>query len=112
LRLDPQIGHMPPFKAYVPEAGTCAQNPLTHRPFLQQTLEVRCPQSMKAKWVRVELRKIENLPGGAQFVDHVGQSPLTVWQSQEEDWGVLHSVPTGVQIQQDGDSNFAEKFID
>ena len=83
---------MPPFKAYVSEAGTCAQNPLTHRPFLPQTLEVRCPQPMKAKWVRVELRKIENLPGGAQFVDHVGQSPLTVWQPQEGEWGVLHSV--------------------
>lgn len=47
---------------------------------------------MKAKWVRVELRKIENLPGGAQFVDHVGQSPLTVWQPQEGEWGILHSV--------------------
>ena len=47
---------------------------------------------MKAKWVRVELRKIEHLPGGAQVVDHVGQSPFTVWQPQEGEWGVLNSV--------------------
>ncbi|KAK7693938.1 hypothetical protein QCA50_003512 [Cerrena zonata] len=42
---------------------------------------------IKAKWVRVELRKVETLPGGGlmnTFFDFVGQSPISVWQSNEE----------------------------
>ena len=51
------------------------------------------PQGVKAKYVRIELRKIETLPGGAQnsFYDFVGQSPIQLWQSSEE-YGMLHSV--------------------
>src|SRR6266702_2711344 len=51
------------------------------------------PQGVKAKYVRVELRKIETLPGGAQnsFYDFVGQSPIHLWQSSEE-YSMLHSV--------------------
>ena len=51
------------------------------------------PQGVKAKYVRVELRKIETLPGGAQnsFYDFVGQSPINLWQSSEE-YSMLHSV--------------------
>ncbi|KAI0093987.1 hypothetical protein BDY19DRAFT_881509, partial [Irpex rosettiformis] len=51
-------------------------------------IEVRVgPTGVKAKWVRVELRKIETLPGGGlanTFFDFVGQSPLNLWQSQGE----------------------------
>ena len=43
-----------------------------------QAIEVRVgPTGVKAKWVRVELRKIETLPGGGlanTFFDFVGQS--------------------------------------
>lgn len=45
------------------------------------------PAGVKAKWVRIELRKIETLPGGGlanTFFDFVGQSPLNLWQSQGE----------------------------
>ncbi|CAL1705518.1 unnamed protein product [Somion occarium] len=45
------------------------------------------PQGVKAKWVRIELRKVETLPGGGltnTFFDFVGQSPIHVWQSGAE----------------------------
>ncbi|TFY78508.1 hypothetical protein EWM64_g5506 [Hericium alpestre] len=51
-------------------------------------IEVRMgPQGVKAKYVRIELRKIETLPGGGtqnSFFDYVGQSPINLWQSSEE----------------------------
>jgi hypothetical protein len=54
----------------------------------RQTIEVRVgPQGCKAKWVRIELKKIETLPGGGQgntFFDFVGPSPVSLWQSSEE----------------------------
>ncbi|KAH7921057.1 hypothetical protein BV22DRAFT_756639 [Leucogyrophana mollusca] len=57
-------------------------------------VEVRVgPQGAKAKWVRVELKKIETLPGGGQtnsYFDFVGSSPVNLWQSSEE-YGMLHS---------------------
>lgn len=58
------------------------------------TLELRVgPQGIKTKWVRIELRKVETLPGGGQvntFYDFVGQSPINLWQSSE-DYGILHT---------------------
>ena len=45
------------------------------------------PQGCKAKWVRIELKKVETLPGGGQgntFSDFVGPSPVNLWQSNEE----------------------------
>ncbi|KAI0077126.1 hypothetical protein K474DRAFT_1596652, partial [Panus rudis PR-1116 ss-1] len=57
-------------------------------------IEVRVgPQGVRAKWVRIELRKVETLPGGGltnTFFDFVGQSPIHVWQSDEE-YSVLNS---------------------
>ncbi|KAF9220194.1 hypothetical protein BS17DRAFT_739755 [Gyrodon lividus] len=57
-------------------------------------VEVRVsPSGAKAKWVRVELKKIETLPGGGQansYFDHVGSSPISLWQSSE-DYSVLQS---------------------
>lgn len=51
-------------------------------------VEVRVgPQGAKAKWVKVELKKIETLPGGGQansYYDHIGSSPIILWQSSEE----------------------------
>ena len=53
-----------------------------------QAIEVRVgPGGVKAKWVRIELRKVETLPGGGlanTFFDFVGQSPVNLWQSGEE----------------------------
>ncbi|KAJ3551184.1 hypothetical protein NM688_g4857 [Phlebia brevispora] len=52
------------------------------------TIELRVPQQgIKAKWVRIELRKVETLPGGGlqnTFFDFVGQSPINLWQSGED----------------------------
>ena len=51
------------------------------------------PQGVKAKYVRVELRKIECLPGlpPNSYYDFVGQSPVNLWQSSEE-YSILYSV--------------------
>ncbi|TFK46684.1 hypothetical protein OE88DRAFT_1739297 [Heliocybe sulcata] len=58
------------------------------------TLELRVgPQGIKAKWVRIELRKVETLPGGgtlSTYYDFVGQSPINLWQSSD-DYGTLHT---------------------
>ncbi|GLB34522.1 hypothetical protein LshimejAT787_0200870 [Lyophyllum shimeji] len=51
-------------------------------------IEVRVgPQGVKAKWVRIELRKVETLPGGGMantFYDFVGPSPVNLWTSSDE----------------------------
>ncbi|KAF9442689.1 hypothetical protein P691DRAFT_779267 [Macrolepiota fuliginosa MF-IS2] len=51
-------------------------------------IEVRAPNSgVKAKWVRIELRKVETLPGGGDsntFYDYVGPSPVTLWNAPDE----------------------------
>ncbi|KAG8886482.1 hypothetical protein FRB97_002993 [Tulasnella sp. 331] len=57
---------------------------------------------VKAKWIKVELRKIETLPGGGQantYVELIGESPLIVWQSREE-WDELmtHDFPFQIRI--------------
>jgi hypothetical protein len=64
---------------------------------LQQTLEVRVgAQGVKAKWVRVELRKVETLPGGGQantFFDFIGPSPINIWAADDrEEWKELQTV--------------------
>jgi hypothetical protein len=59
-----------------------------------QAIEVRLgPQGVKAKYVRVELRKIETIPGlpPNSYYDFVGQSPVNLWRSSEE-YSMLHSV--------------------
>ncbi|KAK0463499.1 uncharacterized protein EV420DRAFT_1638435 [Desarmillaria tabescens] len=56
-------------------------------------IEVRVgPQGVKAKWLRVELRKVEQIPmtGENTFFDYVGPSPVNVWTAPEE-WEVLKS---------------------
>ncbi|KAG6894603.1 hypothetical protein C0992_005419, partial [Termitomyces sp. T32_za158] len=67
------------------------------------TVEVRAgPQGAKTKWVRIELRKVEILPGGGAsntFYDFVGSSPISLWQSSDE-YGVLrsHDFPFSIRI--------------
>ena len=59
-----------------------------------QAIEVRVgQQGVKAKWVRIELRKVETLPGGTPntFTDYVGPSPVNLWQASEE-YAILHTV--------------------
>lgn len=62
-----------------------------------QAIEVRVgPGGVKAKWVRIELRKIETLPGGGlanTFFDFVGQSPINLWQASGE-YNPLQTVST------------------
>ncbi|KAF5390578.1 hypothetical protein D9757_002719 [Collybiopsis confluens] len=64
-------------------------------------IEVRAgAQGVKAKWVRVELRKVETLPGGGlqnTFYDFVGPSPVTLWTASDE-YGVLRSQDFPFQI--------------
>ncbi|CAE6436747.1 unnamed protein product [Rhizoctonia solani] len=59
---------------------------------VQGTLEVR--GTVKAKWVRVELRKIEILPGGGQnntFAETIGERPITLWTAGQDDFAELTS---------------------
>ena len=52
------------------------------------------PQGIKAKWVRIELRKVEIIPGGGEantFYDFVGPSPVNLWSSPDE-YSLLRSV--------------------
>lgn len=60
-----------------------------------QAIEVRVPpQGVKAKWVRIELRKVETLPGGGPantFYDFVGPSPVSLWSTSDE-YSLLRSV--------------------
>lgn len=52
------------------------------------------PAGVKAKWVRIELRKVETLPGGGvanTYFDFVGQSPINLWQASEE-YAMLETV--------------------
>ncbi|KAF9048356.1 hypothetical protein BDZ89DRAFT_1126926 [Hymenopellis radicata] len=55
-------------------------------------VEVRVGQTqgVKAKWLRVELRKVETIPGsgGNVFYDYVGPSPVDVWRAHEE-WEIV-----------------------
>lgn len=52
------------------------------------------PAGVKAKWVRIELRKVETLPGGGPGnanSDFVGPSPVNLWSTADE-YGHLRSV--------------------
>jgi hypothetical protein len=55
---------------------------------LLEAVEIRMGQQpVKAKWVKVELRKIETIPYGSrgeEFVDLVGQNPVAVWEARED----------------------------
>jgi len=72
----------------------------THAPrstvLFKQAIEVRAgQQGVKAKWVRIELRKVEVLPGGGQagtFFDYVGQSPINLWTGPDGEYGILRPV--------------------
>lgn len=54
------------------------------------------PAGVKAKWVRIELRKVETLPGGGAgntYYDYVGPSPVNLWSAADDhDYGHLRSV--------------------
>jgi hypothetical protein len=80
------------FVAVLPDAS-----PLTACP---QAIEVRVgQQGVKAKWVRIELRKVETLPGGTPntFTDYVGPSPVNLWQASEE-YAILHTVGASLKF--------------
>jgi hypothetical protein len=52
------------------------------------------PAGVKAKWVRIELRKVETLPGGGAgntYYDYVGPSPVNLWSTADE-YGHLRTV--------------------
>lgn len=61
----------------------------------RQAIEVRTPSpGVKAQWVRIELRKVETLPGGGDqntFYDYVGPSPVTLWSAPDE-YNILRTV--------------------
>lgn len=67
----------------------------THSLTFPKAVEVRAanPAGVKSKWLRVELRKVETIPGsgGNTFYDYVGPSPVDIWHAKEE-WGVVQTV--------------------
>lgn len=88
-------GPRPPLKGSDPLPHSFSLNPLNIS-LLKQAIEVRAgQQGVKAKWVRIELRKVEVLPGGGQagtFFDFVGQSPINLWTGPDGEYGVLRPV--------------------
>ncbi|KAG9047500.1 hypothetical protein FS837_002146 [Tulasnella sp. UAMH 9824] len=66
-----------------------------------QTVELRSgDDSVKARWVKIELRKVETLPGGGRsntYIDVVGESPITLWQAKNE-WDEIQSQDLSFQI--------------
>lgn len=89
--------HRQPSRVYVcPALDSAEPAPLITRGFLvSQTIEIRVPSTgVKAKWVRIELRKVETLPGAgpdSTFQDFVGPSPVNLWTSPDE-YTILRSV--------------------
>jgi hypothetical protein len=88
-------GPRPLLKGSDPLPLLLSLNSLNNSP-LKQAIEVRAgQQGVKAKWVRIELRKVEVLPGGGQagtFYDYVGQSPVSLWTGPEGEYGLLRPV--------------------
>ncbi|KAG6918822.1 hypothetical protein DXG01_011225 [Tephrocybe rancida] len=82
----------------IPPAG-----PDRPQALVKGNVEVRVgPQGAKTKWVRIELRKVETLPGGGlsnTFYDFVGPSPINLWQSSDE-YSLLRSLdfPFSIRI--------------
>ncbi|KAG8902423.1 hypothetical protein FRC01_009577, partial [Tulasnella sp. 417] len=57
-------------------------------------------RSVKARWIKIELCKLETLPGGGQsntYIDFVGESPVTLWQAKNE-WDEIRSQDLSFQI--------------
>ncbi|KAF7295126.1 hypothetical protein MIND_01051100 [Mycena indigotica] len=90
------LGRSAPVETLTPTSGYPGIPPGPDRPqaAVKGAIEVRTgPQGAKAKWVRIELRKVETLPGGGvvnTFHDFVGPSPVNLWTSSEE-YGLLRS---------------------
>ena len=101
--ITPTVGYpgIPPGAPDRPQAAVKGVSFFSHRFVFpsepknsNQAIEVRLgPQGVKAKYVRVELRKIETIPGlpPNSYYDFVGQSPVNLWRSSEE-YSMLHSV--------------------
>ncbi|EST08169.1 Arrestin C-terminal-like domain protein [Kalmanozyma brasiliensis GHG001] len=50
------------------------------------TVEVRLgTKGLKAAWLRIELRKLETLPGGESWGELIGRGPIDVWAANKED---------------------------
>lgn len=84
-----------PSKAYVSALPVSHQHQPT-KMRCHQAIEVRVPAAtgVKAKWVRIELRKVETLPGGGEantYYDFVGPSPVNLWSTSDE-YSLLRSV--------------------
>ncbi|KDQ10215.1 hypothetical protein BOTBODRAFT_36489 [Botryobasidium botryosum FD-172 SS1] len=85
----------PPHVEFVDGYPGIPQSPERPQAAIKGSVELRPAPGhpVKAKWVRLELRKIETLPGGGQtntFIDFIGQSPVNVWQAQNE-WDLLQT---------------------
>lgn len=68
---------------------------------IEQAVEVRVGhQPIKAEWLRIELVKVETLPGSGlnnTFYDFVGTSPVTLWQQNDQS-NLLHNVSWGLFV--------------
>lgn len=50
------------------------------------TVEVRLgTKGLKAAWLRIELRKLETLPGGESWGELIGRGPIDVWSAGKDD---------------------------
>ncbi|CDU23542.1 uncharacterized protein SPSC_02171 [Sporisorium scitamineum] len=50
------------------------------------TVEVRLgTKGLKAAWLRIELRKLETLPGGESWGELIGRGPIDVWSARKDE---------------------------
>ncbi|KAJ1021113.1 hypothetical protein NDA16_003899 [Ustilago loliicola] len=50
------------------------------------TVEVRLgTKGLKAAWLRIELRKLETLPGGESWGELIGKGPIDVWSARKDE---------------------------
>ena len=98
----------PPHRDFVqgyPGIPGSSERPPAH---IAGTVEVRLgSKGLKAAWLRIELRKLETLPGGESWGELIGRGPLDVWSARKDDayksnedkgWEVLQTADFPFQL--------------
>ncbi|PWZ01979.1 hypothetical protein BCV70DRAFT_235625 [Testicularia cyperi] len=98
----------PPHRDFVqgfPGIAGAGSRPPAH---VAGTVEVRLgTKGLKAAWLRIELRKLETLPGGESWGELIGRGPIDVWTATKDEphkpesergWELLQTVDFPFQV--------------
>ncbi|PWN53071.1 hypothetical protein IE53DRAFT_219240 [Violaceomyces palustris] len=76
----------PPHRDFIqgfPGIPSSSTRPSAH---VEGTVEVRLgAKGQKAAWLRIELRKLETLPGGESWGELIGKGPIDVWTAKSDE---------------------------